>query len=705
MKIFSACLASLVVLALFPAAAPAQEDEDLGDEFELLEEDEEMLADEVKSASKRRQSIFDSPSAITVMTREDIQASGATSLVDLLRRVPGFDVYDMKPSFPLVGARALTESSNNLVLLLIDGREGNVELAGYPMWAALTIDIEEIERVEIIRGPGSTLYGANAFAAVINVTTVTDRPVSGGDVFVSGGETGYYRVFSRVRHDLRLGDGRLSFGAGLGSAGQNSPSDDRDEIAQVPYRTHGYVRYRLGQKLDLSLHGGASGGAGTIFMIVGDFRATELNHHFVMAQARIGLAENMDLHAQLYHSRIYSNFHFRSDFRLQELDLPNIPDFNMDANTVDAKLQVDYKVVESLQLIGGGNLRYSALESNKTIPSQYDEIRGAVFAHGQWSPWDVLQLTGGFRVDLNSVTKGGPALSPRAVVVYRPWEQQAFRLGYGLAFRKPSFAENQLHIHTQDTTIDDPIVDAFKRKFAESLGNEKLVNEKVHSIEAGWRGHFLDSRLRATVDLFYNIYQDMIYFKTDLVTHPFWRWDLSNSTLQYVNQAGAVDAFGGELELALSPIENLTLWVNLGLRRVTLRGVTEEQDESIPREPLLRANLGCRWNAPSGPVVDLALHYVSSYEMPLQDPIHLLEDPELVELGDEFLIVGRVGFRLDLGDERILEAGLAARVPLGPPFREYPGISLPETEQSLTASDFGGERLVRLVSFYIRGTL
>ncbi len=168
MKIFSACLASLVVLALFPAAAPAQEDEDLGDEFELLEEDEEMLADEVKSASKRRQSIFDSPSAITVMTREDIQASGATSLVDLLRRVPGFDVYDMKPSFPLVGARALTESSNNLVLLLIDGREGNVELAGYPMWAALTIDIEEIERVEIIRGPGSTLYGANAFAAVIS---------------------------------------------------------------------------------------------------------------------------------------------------------------------------------------------------------------------------------------------------------------------------------------------------------------------------------------------------------------------------------------------------------------------------------------------------------------------------------------------------------------------------------------------------------
>ena len=86
--------------------AGGQDEDGFEDEFALLEE--ELASDEVKSASKYRQTIFWSPSTITVFTREDIRTSGATVVSDLLRRVPGFDVYEMKPSLPLVGARALT---------------------------------------------------------------------------------------------------------------------------------------------------------------------------------------------------------------------------------------------------------------------------------------------------------------------------------------------------------------------------------------------------------------------------------------------------------------------------------------------------------------------------------------------------------------------------------------------------------------------
>ena len=94
----------------FPDLVGVDETGGVMDEFALLEE--EISAQEVLSASKHRQSIFWSPSAVTVLTREDIRDSGAQTFQDLLRRVPGFDVYEMKPSFPIVGARALTDDSN-----------------------------------------------------------------------------------------------------------------------------------------------------------------------------------------------------------------------------------------------------------------------------------------------------------------------------------------------------------------------------------------------------------------------------------------------------------------------------------------------------------------------------------------------------------------------------------------------------------------
>jgi outer membrane receptor for monomeric catechols len=125
----------ILALHLCPWSAIGQEEEDYNskdvnvdafveldveDEFALLEDS--IADDEVESASKHRQSIFWSPSTITVITRDDIYASGATTFTELLRRVPGLDVYQGKYDFPVVGIRAQTDFRNNLVLVLIDDR-------------------------------------------------------------------------------------------------------------------------------------------------------------------------------------------------------------------------------------------------------------------------------------------------------------------------------------------------------------------------------------------------------------------------------------------------------------------------------------------------------------------------------------------------------------------------------------------------------
>ena len=237
----------------YPDLVGADEESELMDEFALL--DEELAADEVESASKHRQSIFWSPSAITVLTRDDIRSSGAATLSDLLRRVPGFDIYEAKCSYPLVGARALTDESNNLVLVLVDGREVLVEFVGITLWSALPFDLEDIERIEVIRGPGSTLYGANAFTAVLNITTISDRPVAHAGFALIGGEGGYHHLMGRAGDSWDLSGGTLSFGLSLGLDQKRSPSDFRDKLLDI-YRAQGHLRYRRGRSLDLSLFAG-----------------------------------------------------------------------------------------------------------------------------------------------------------------------------------------------------------------------------------------------------------------------------------------------------------------------------------------------------------------------------------------------------------------------------------------------------------------
>ena len=515
-------------------------DDEIDDEFALLEEDE------VETASKHRQSIFWSPSAIAVYTREDIQTSGATTLVDFLRRVANFDVDELKPSYPLVGARALTEGSNNLVLVLVDGYETDVEMSGFSLWNALSFDLDEVERVEVIRGPGSTLYGANAFAAVVNITTVSDHTQNGGDLYLAGGSRVCGGRLAGIRGGLTLGEAGLTYSVAASAFTVESPSNRADRSLET-FRTHGWIRYRQGRQLDLKLHAGYVQGDGIFYVQFGDMYLHGAKNPWVMGQADLGLSERTRLKVQLTYTRYTCNFIWRLPFRAYGIWVANLADFYWDSPTVDGQAQMDWQVTEDLLVIGGASLRYTTLTSPQLTLADDDELRGAGFLHAQWQLGEKLQLTGGLRLDLNTDTQG--VLSPRAVAVFRPWPDHSVRLGYALAFRKPSHYESRWHpkvVKYNDAVPE--IVDQVN----EMVGNENLINEKVHSIEAGYRAHFLDGALQLSVDLFYNFYRDIISFVIDLPLRlglP----DLGNSTLRFENAGARVNAWGGEARFAGGP--------------------------------------------------------------------------------------------------------------------------------------------------------
>jgi outer membrane receptor protein involved in Fe transport len=457
---------------------------------------------------------------------------------------------------------------------------------------------------------------------------------------------------------------------------------------------HGYLRYRNGQALDLSLHVGFVGGDGTLHVHMGDLYLRSAYNYTIMGQAALALDESLRLKAQLYYDRNTGDFLWRTGFRAFDIWIADFGDFFWDSPTFDGQAQLEWQPVDNLLVIGGANLRYTWLETPDLTITDDDELRSAAFVHLQWNPLALVQLTGGLRFDYNSDTEA--ALSPRAAVVFRPWSDHTFRLGYGLAFRKPSHYESRWHpkIEAYNSAVPEIV-----QKAADTISNEDLVNEKVHSFEAGWRARFLDDRLNVTVDLFYNLYRDAISFVIEM-ENRMGMPDILNSTLQFENAGAEVNALGGEIELSWRPLPSWSFWANLGARRVT----DKKSGARTPSEPVVRTNLGARFLPGSGPYADLAMHYVSEYQMPLKDPSNLFNPPVPMTLGNKLLVIARLGYRLSPAENRALEIGLTLRAPIGGAYREYSGAPMPSILHASTSQDFGGEVLTRLVTFFVRGS-
>jgi iron complex outermembrane receptor protein len=136
---------------------PQQNPKDLGDKSI-----EDLMNIEVTSVSKTDQKIARAAAAIFVITQEDIRRSGATNIPDLLRMVPGLDVSQINANNWAISARGFNQQFENKLLVLIDGRAVYTPLIGGVNWDTQDVPLEDIERIEVLRGPGGTIWGANA---------------------------------------------------------------------------------------------------------------------------------------------------------------------------------------------------------------------------------------------------------------------------------------------------------------------------------------------------------------------------------------------------------------------------------------------------------------------------------------------------------------------------------------------------------------
>src|SRR6266436_3794383 len=186
----------IVLLAVAARPAPAQQ-RDSAEALKRLTLDQLMNV-EVMSVSRRPERLFETPSAIQVITQDDIRRSGATSLPEALRLASNLQVAQVDARQWAISARGLNSTTANKLLVLIDGRTVYTPLFSGVFWDVQDVLLTDVDRIEVISGPGATLWGANAVNGVINITTKNSKDTQG--LLLLGGGGTELRDFGGIRY-------------------------------------------------------------------------------------------------------------------------------------------------------------------------------------------------------------------------------------------------------------------------------------------------------------------------------------------------------------------------------------------------------------------------------------------------------------------------------------------------------------------------
>jgi iron complex outermembrane receptor protein len=531
----------------------------------------------VVTASRRAQSSLEAPNATTVITSEDIRLSGATSLFELLRRVPGADVMTLGVSSANVSMRGFNQRVANKVLVLVDGRSEYQDFLGMTMWANIPVSLDEIERIEVIRGPGSALYGANAMLGVVNI--ITQAPGSG----------------PRARFQATLGDGNTVGGSFLSHGG----TDRLRYRASMAYgQANKWSRDFDSQRPDVvermpepeRAFQGARGNLETLYTFSPD--------------AALGLSAGVNRYAtELYPLGLLRNYwldgvsgYGKMDVGLGPLKVKAFwnhlavdagPQYDaigqrsMDTRVTSNIFNGELLFSKSFALLGehvlnvGVEGRLKRLSWDYLGPELREEFHAAAFVQDEWKLARPLRLVASYRVDRHPLLAGGkPGLahSPRVSALFMPWEGHAFRASAASAFREPTFLESYT-----DLRIPLPGINGAS---AITNGNRALRPERLLAFELGYRGEAPTLGIDWDVALYQNTVEDLIGLSS-LQRLPAGE-SFDSATGSYLlgrsffkNEEAVYTSRGAELGLSLAPVDGLGIKASAALQKVTAEG---EQD-------------------------------------------------------------------------------------------------------------------------------
>lgn len=503
---------------------------------DLSELDLEQLGEvKVTSASRTSENLSTAPAAIYVLSGEAILNGGFRNLPDALRTVPGLYVAQTDAHIWQISARGYSDLYNNKMLVLVDGRSVYTPLYGGVYWDALDIPVENIARVEVIRGPGGTLWGANAVNGVINIVTKQASDAQGTLVSATlDKDEGYTTT---VRHGGMLGSklgyyasGRASYWEPLRGPG-GAPIPNRLMLPQAGLR----LDWALNEKNVFTLEGGAYDGriGSTQFLsLTPSTTVLKGNHVLLRWKRQFSNHSSTDTFA---YCDWYSRFSLPPDSR----------------NTCDIEFQHNFEWNPRHSLVWGG--AFSTTGDNLAANSEMftrlrrrNSVESAFVQYGFALIPDRLRLIAGTKIEHNGYT--GAEYQPQVRAVWTPRHQHTFWASLSRAVRVPSRGESDLNMQMVVPNAGPGGLPVF----LDVYGSHELGAEHLHAYEAGYR--YETNSFKFDLATYYNDYDQRITTRQSMAILP------SGVLLDYnYMNAGSAQSHGAEVSAQWRPVERWTL--------------------------------------------------------------------------------------------------------------------------------------------------
>lgn len=603
---------------------------------------EQLLNESVTSVTKTETRQVDSPAAISVLSNDDLNRSGATTLADALRLVPGMNVGAVNSSQYAVSARGFSNVFANKMLVLVDGRAVYNPLFAGTFWDMQQPMLEDLDRIEVIRGPGAAVWGANAMNGVINVVSRSARETQGGYAYMGGGNVHqtmsggryggmigddiYYRVFAsqQSNDDYLLPNGRSAHDRWQSWHGGFRIDQYADSDTRLTWQADATV-------LDL------------------DDGASDAYNFNTLGRWTRQLSGRSSIELQAYYDRVHRDEAARARISNDTFDVTAQHGFGLGV-THDITWGLGYRLITN------------SVEQNNAVVgvrmSDFNLNLFSLFVQDEWRVVpDKLTVTTGVRLEHNDYT--GFELQPSLRLMFKPTDQQTFWAAVSRAVRTPSALEG---LDLFAVSVGPPFAAPGGPYVPTVVGNDEVAAEVLWAYEMGYR---VQPHKRVSVDAaaFYNHYTNLIDvqgFSRFIPGAP-----VGIAELPFANTLSA-ETYGGEMSVTVVPKDTWRLSAGYSLLLANFNGPAgadlEGHEKAVPTHQVV---LRCSHDFSKQASLDMQIRYVDQIQTV---PSYITADVRLLyRLTDrlELSLVGQNLFASQQQEQAVLPVTATAQVPRG----------------------------------------
>lgn len=509
----------------------------------------------ILTASRLPQQQMDLPAAVTVIDRTLIEASGVMDIPSLFRLVAGFQVGHNRDQRTSVTSHGASDQFSRRMQVLVDGRSIYTPVTGGVDWLELPVSLEDIERIEVTRGPNGVSYGANAFLGIINIITIHPADVKGFTFKTTLGEDRYRKgtlryggrsgaVDYRLTVERREDSGHVDLDPDPDKGIRKQANDDQRTIAlnlRADWRAsvNDYLSLQLGDS-----RGPRERGYGPEMDEV---------HHAMHARGNYQQLQWRHIHSSTNEFKVQFYHHYQTEPDDTVLNVaPRIGfDYSIKAERFDLELEQQFSLARNWRASWGGEVRQDRarvpgfMEHDGTIKKHLYRL----FANAEWRPDALWTVNFGSMIEHNE--QGRRNVSPRLAVNHHLDERHYLRGSYSEAYRNPAFFEEYADaaVRLHEDYLVYPRGTIFDQLFISSGG---LKPEHIRSYELAFGRQQSGGRLGYEIKLYREEIRDVIATYRDLSGNPH---ELANNGTYVFANDGHFNISGLELQARAHPTD------------------------------------------------------------------------------------------------------------------------------------------------------